>query len=108
MIFGKVYKMVHKNNPDEVLYVGSTVRKLSVRWSCHKFDAKCNPDTKIYKYINEHGVDSFELTLLEEKEFETRHAMETREEHFRTLYNPPLNTRSCSRGDMTKKEYKKE
>ena len=105
-MFGRVYAIVDKRDPDVILYVGSTVQKLNIRWSLHKFDAK-QKKSKVNVHLREHGTDHFEMKLLDERAFEDIKAMRIHEEHYRMLHGPPLNTRKCTRGDMTRQQYKK-
>ena len=43
-------------------------------------------------YINEHDVTNFEVKLLDEVVFVSREATRRHEEHYRLMYEPPLNS----------------
>ena len=60
---GKLYKIL--NYIDAEIYVGSTVNTLSQRMSHHRSDAKRKPQYKLYKHMNELGVDNFYIELIE-------------------------------------------
>jgi hypothetical protein len=51
------------------------------------------------------GIDNFTYVVLEDMVYQDKKSMLSREQYFFTLHNPQLNTRKCSIGDMTKKEY---
>jgi hypothetical protein len=106
MLSGIVYKLVDKRVPEVVLYVGSTEQSLSERWRLHKCDA-IRSTSKINTYLNEQGVDHFELVLLERGSFKDTAALREREEEYRVKLNPTLNSNKCSTG-LTKAEYKKQ
>ena len=109
MIYGRVYKVVHKNVQDKVLYIGATQLKLNKRWGIHKSHStktRFITSRRLYKYISDNGGPSnFMICVVEGSLFENRREMLIREEHFRAKFNPPLNMRACSRGDITEKEY---
>jgi glycosylphosphatidylinositol transamidase (GPIT) subunit GPI8 len=62
MIIGKVYKIVCKTNP-KIVYIGSTIDKLSRRWRRH-----CHSSSVcvISKYIKEYGIENFNIVLIKE------------------------------------------
>ena len=107
-MIGRVYAIVDTKNPDYYLYIGSTVTSLKQRRSNHSAESKRSPNIKLYKYILEHGLDQFELTLLYKGLFVSLNAMHIHEEHYRLMFEPPLNSYKCSRGDITMDEYQKE
>jgi flavodoxin len=51
------------------------------------------------------GIDNFTYVVLEDMVYQDKKSMLKREQYFFTLHNPQLNTKKCSIGDMTKKEY---
>ena len=107
MIYGRVYKLVDRQNPNNVLYVGSTELTLRQRWSLHVTEAR-KGHTKLYRYMRANGGPScFELILLIQGRFRHRAAMRVREERMRVLYKAPLNMNRCSIGDMTEQEYRR-
>ena len=79
-----VYIIVDKNEPS-MYYLGST-KNMSRRKPVHKSDCKTS-DTKVYRYIREHGGwDNFEFEVIEECDnyFE-------REKELIIELEPPLN-----------------
>ena len=106
-IVGRVYKLVDKREPLVALYVGSTETPLHNRWCCHRVDSK-RYSSKVNKYLSKHGVDNFELVLLEQDTFDNTPSLRAREEHYRVLLNPPLNSDVCYTGLCPKnlREYK--
>ena len=109
MIYGIVYKLVDRQNPNNVLYVGSTEQTLLERWKMHVRDAnnpKCK--TKLYTYIRANGGPfCFEIIPIIKGKFTHRGAMRAREERLRLLHRAPLNMNRCSIGDMTEQEYRR-
>lgn len=76
--FGAIYKITNKLN-DEI-YVGSTTNDLEVRFIKHKSDAKNRPElSKFYSYMNELGIDNFEIKLIEEYPCDTKEQLRRRE-----------------------------
>ena len=55
----KIYKIV--NDIDQLIYVGSTIKSLSQRFSDHKYDAKRYPERKLYKHFSKYGIDHFKI-----------------------------------------------
>ena len=59
---GKIYKIV--NCVNDRVYVGSTTQRLSQRWFRHKKTCILCPNRKIYKAINEIGIENFYIELI--------------------------------------------
>ena len=50
----KVY-IIRQINNDEVVYVGSTTRRIERRIACHKSASKRYPNRKLYRYVSDNG-----------------------------------------------------
>ena len=75
---GKIYKVVNKLNSE--IYVGSTTMDLDKRMIKHKCDAKQRPHlSKFYTFMNETGIDNFEIELIEDYPCETKEELRKRE-----------------------------
>lgn len=63
---GKIYT-IRCRDDDTLIYVGSTIQPLSVRWGGHKRDCKYldNPDTSIVKLMKNKGTEKFYIELYE-------------------------------------------
>ena len=101
--YGKIYKIVDTTNPDMV-YVGSTTYDLNVRMIKHKCDAKQRPElSKLYTYMNEVGIDKFDIHHIEDYPCEGKEELRKREgELIKDIGT--LNQRIAGR---SKKEYNK-
>ena len=101
--YGVIYKIVNSLNSE--IYVGSTTSDLETRMIKHKSDAIRRPEiSNFYSYMNEMGIENFEIELIEECPCESKEALRNREgEIIREIGT--LNHRIENR---TKQEYKKE
>ena len=61
---GKVYCLRVSTQGDRIVYVGSTVRPLSERMAEHRKHSKSKPDLKLYKFLNDVGMDNVYIELL--------------------------------------------
>ena len=104
---GYVYKIVEKCN-DTALYVGSTTQTPARRWDGHKSNSKTR-HSKVYNYLNEHGIDNFKMVVLEHVTFENKIELTRLEEEYRLKLKPTLNMRRCFSGvdyeNLSKPEY---
>ena len=74
----KIYKVINKLNSE--IYVGSTTLDLDKRMIKHKCDAKQRPHlSKFYTFMNETGIDNFEIELIEDYPCETQEELRKRE-----------------------------
>lgn len=66
MKLGYIYKI--QNSVDGLLYIGCTTQSLSKRMAQHRISCKnkkkCN--SKIYKHMNDLGIDKFSIAIVEE------------------------------------------
>ena len=75
---GKIYKVINKLNSE--VYVGSTTLDLGKRMIKHKCDAKQRPHlSKFYAFMNETGIDNFEIELIENYPCKTKEELRKRE-----------------------------
>lgn len=96
-----VYKL-SCNIPDSECYVGSTINPPQLRLNVHRYMAKRHPQTKVYKYIAEHGgFDNVTLEVLETVTG-TKEELLQKEREVMERENATLNTFVPSR---TKKEW---
>tara|TARA_Y100000361_G_scaffold140513_1_gene144701 strand:+ start:426 stop:1085 length:660 start_codon:yes stop_codon:yes gene_type:complete len=62
---GKIYT-IRCHDDDNLIYVGSTIQPLSVRWGGHKRDCKKdNPEISIDKLMKQNGIDLYYIELFE-------------------------------------------
>jgi hypothetical protein len=78
-MIGYVYKIIDKLNLN-ILYIGSTINSLTIRWSKHKYDFKRwmngskNHKLSISKYFKQYGIENFELILIKKYQiFDRKH-----------------------------------
>ena len=105
---GKIYKIVNDNTDD--IYVGSTTIQLSHRFQAHKNKAEKVPTRKLYKFINDNdGFDNFRIILIENFACNNREELLQREQYYKDLLKPSLNTYNCYGTDEDKRaEYIKQ
>lgn len=80
---GKIYKII--NDMNDECYIGSTCNTLSCRWHIHKQHAKSS-DSRLYRMINEIGIEHFKIELFEEYPCETKEQLLQREGYFIQLF----------------------
>ena len=94
---GKIYKITNTVTDD--IYVGSTIHPLSRRFSDHKCFAKkeiCR-NIKLYKLMNDLGLDKFSIVLIEDFPCETKTELCRREGYFIYTLNTSLNHKIAGR-----------
>ena len=102
---GKIY--IIRNSENDSTYIGSTTQKLSERMAQHR-KATRNPrafNYKIYRFINEIGIDKFYIELIEYYPCSTNEELHRREGEIIREWKPDLNKHVAGR---TMKEYKVE
>ena len=62
---GKIYT-IRCRDDETLIYVGSSIQPLSVRWGGHKRDMLKKPHYPLYKNMLDKGVDMFYIELYEE------------------------------------------
>ena len=63
---GRIY--IIENDVNNKVYIGQTVYTLIERFYGHRYLANKQVDTKIYRAMNEIGIEHFKIRLLEECE----------------------------------------
>lgn len=58
----KIYKLI--STIDDNYYIGSTCCSLTVRLHQHKKDSKRQPDRKVYKWMNDVGIENIKIILI--------------------------------------------
>ena len=100
---GKIYKVINTQSDD--IYIGSSTMNLEQRMIKHKCDAKQRPElSKFYTFMNQVGIDKFEIHLIEDYPCDCKEDLFKREgEVIKDMAT--LNQRIAGR---TKQEYSKE
>ena len=92
-----IYKIIHISRP-EWFYIGSTnnfSRRKSSHKKAHKNKVSKKYWTKLYIYIRMHGWDSFEISIIEEGEVETKYDIKVIEQKFLDNLVPTLNSNNA-------------
>lgn len=106
-----IYKIVHKENKEDVLYIGHTTN-FRKRKNHHK--TTCNNNTninshshyKIYKYIRENGGwDCFVMSEVEKYPSKSKSKVREREQYWFNQFNPILNNKKAFSTEDEIKEY---
>lgn len=90
-----IYKI--QNKVDGKFYIGYTGGTLSGRFSQHKYNSK-RDNTYLYKAMRHHGIENFEITLLEECDNSKNRE---REVHWIAELNPHYNMTTGGDGGDT-------
>jgi hypothetical protein len=106
---GYIYKL-YCDGIDE-FYIGSTwnmkERKTNHKHKCYS-DKYSTYNSKVYQYIRENqGFDNWKFEILETNEFENEHNLKIREQHYKNLLNPSLNTYNANTTEEQRKAYVK-
>ena len=101
---GKIYKIFNSLTDDT--YIGSTTQLLCNRMKNHrdehnKQDATCY-NSKLYKCFREHGVDNFNIELVEKYACSSKEELNSRKGYWIRQERPSLNTYIAGR---TAKQY---
>ena len=102
---GKIYKIV--NSIDKLIYVGSTIQPLNIRFSKHKSDAKRYPERKIYKHFAKLGIDHFKIILIKLYPCAGKLELDIEEERYKIMLNAQLNMIRAHRTAKQLKAYEK-
>ena len=79
------------------IYIGSTFKSLGVRMAQHKRRCKTLKSTPLYQSINNYGINTHEILLLERLYNCTKEELLTREAFFINFLKPALNVRAEGR-----------
>jgi hypothetical protein len=83
---GYVYKLYDEKGN---FYIGST-SNMYMRFSKHITDSKTK-NTKLYKYMREHGADKFKISILEEVKYVDVDELRMKETEYFDMLQPQLN-----------------
>ena len=103
---GRIYKII--NDVNDEIYVGSTTQLLCKRMATHRNNTKLQPNRKLYNTMNSLGIEHFKIILLENYPCNNREELNSREEHYRKLLNPSLNSYRCHITNDELKQYQNE
>jgi hypothetical protein len=98
----KIYKIV--NSIDKLIYVGSTIQPLNIRFTGHKSRSKQYPERKLYKHFAKLGVEHFKIVLIKLFPCADKLELEIEEERYKQLLNAQLNTYRAHQTAEQKKE----
>ena len=87
LISGSIYKIV--NTVDDMVYIGSTKQKISVRMAKHRASCKRTTcaDRPLYKHMNLLGIDKFRIVLVEAVEVKVREEMLAKEYAYQVQFD---------------------
>ena len=87
-----IYRLVCTLPNFDEFYVGSTCQTLTERMYGHRQECKRKRcESKLYKYMNDHGVHNFRLELVEKYPCETNTEKIMREQYWFDKMSPTLN-----------------
>jgi hypothetical protein len=91
-IKGTIYCV--KNDVDGFIYIGSTERKMSLRWADHRSDCISNYKgrSKFHQHMRKIGREHFSYVILETYECQTSQQLKYREGEWQDFLKPELNT----------------
>ena len=96
------------NNVDKLIYVGSTIKPLNIRFSEHKSRSKRCLNIKLYKHFAKLGIHHFKIILIKNYPCAGRTALDIEEERYKLLLNAQLNTYRAHQTAKQLKEQKNE
>ena len=102
----KIYKIV--NSIDKLIYVGSTIETLNIRFSKHKSRSKRSPNIKLYKHFAKLGAEHFKIILIKNYPCAGKTELAIEEERYKIRLNAQLNTRRAHQTAEQRKEQLKE
>jgi hypothetical protein len=102
----KIYKIV--NSIDKLIYVGSTIETLNIRFSKHKSRSKRSPNIKLYKHFAKLGAEHFKIILIKNYPCAGKTELAIEEERYKIRLNAQLNTRRAHQTAEQRKKYRKE
>ena len=88
---GKIYKIYNFITDD--IYIGSTTQLLSQRMAKHRHNSKYDSyqSIKLYKCFHEHGIDNFNIELVENCDCNNKEELNAREGYYIRELKPTLN-----------------
>ncbi len=95
IMIGFIYSI--KNTLNDLTYIGSTIRGIEERFKQHMYYKKVFVNFKLYKAMNEYGVENFYITLLETMTYNAVCELRMREGYYIKLLTPLLNSNIAGR-----------
>lgn len=102
---GKIYKLFCTLPDVDEFYVGGTCTSLYQRLKAHVGSARGNVAAKVYVFMREHGIQNFQIELLEKCPCNTRKELNVREQNWVDTLQPTLNSQSANRHPDADKIY---
>ena len=103
---GKVYRIYDVREPGVTLYVGSTIKPVSLRYANHMIMLQSKLRTRndaMYDYILQEGADNFRWELLRQLDNTTRQCMHQSEQYYMDQLKPRFNKK---RAYISKEQYR--
>mmetsp|Transcript_26077 Transcript_26077/g.33877 ORF Transcript_26077/g.33877 Transcript_26077/m.33877 type:complete len:134 (+) Transcript_26077:113-514(+) len=101
-LFSCIYTIKHICNPS-LIYVGST-KNYNSRMANHLYNIKMKKNTKLYRTINEHGIENFKFDIIQTYPNLTKKELRVKENEFIKIFDNTLNTYSAYTSVEEKKE----
>ena len=60
------YIYIVRNDVNQKVYIGQTIRTIEIRWSQHKTDAKNGSNLHFHQAIRKYGEEHFHISVIEE------------------------------------------
>ena len=105
-MLGKIY--IIKNNVNNMMYIGSTIRTLETRMKQHIRDMAKYTNFKLYKAMNQFKADNFYINLLEEFQYIDIKELRKQEGKYIKIVKPELNKNIAGRSVKEYNEDNKE
>ena len=87
---GEIYKIINKQTPTIIIYIGSTITDLKTRWSKHISYSKKHQSSALYKELYING-DLYEIKSICNVRFNDKRELLAREARKIKKYKPLLN-----------------
>lgn len=84
-----IYKITNSETSD--VYVGSTMQTLRNRFKAHRSNARIGKDGRLYECMRQHGIEKFQIELLEDVHVETKGEIGQKERKYFDEIRPSLN-----------------
>lgn len=88
---GKIYKIT--NDVNDIVYIGSTVQRLSKRMNQHRECGKKTSKTPFQNAMTEIGIEHFEMKLVRKFPCQTREELEAEEDREMDSYDELYNSK---------------
>ena len=95
MSISRVYKVI--NDIDEMVYVGSTIAKLSKRMTDHRKNARNGDKSKFYKHMRDIGIEHFKIVCVREYTDISKERLQAKEAKYIMRYDTVKNGLNTNR-----------